>query len=339
MVIILKDKIKLIIKYIKENALFFITLIIIVVLVNIKIPYSVYSPGGIINVDERLSGSIFKSNGEINLTYVTFSEGRLPNILLALILPEWDIVKNSDVTYDNETLEELNLKDRIQLYSSISNATYLAYKKAGKTIEITGDSSYIVSIADYAETNLKIGDKILSVDDKPIHTFNDILNIIENHKINDTIKIKISRNERELECYALVKQDDDTKRIGIGVSKINSYNLSPEVKYQYKKNEAGASGGLMLSLAIYNSLTETDLTKGKIISGTGTIDEEGNVGEISGVKYKLSGAVKNKSDVFIVPAANYEEAISERKKHNYDIKIIKATSFDQVLEELKNEEL
>lgn len=337
MVIILKDKLNLVVKYIKENILFFITLIVIIFLLNIKIPYSVYSPGGIINVDERLSGSVFKTSGEINLTYVTFSEGRLPNILLALILPEWDIVKNSDVTYDNETLEELNLKDRIQLYSSISNATYLAYKKSGKKVEITGDSSYIISLADYAETDLKIGDKILSVDDKTIHNFNDILNIIENHEINDTLKIKISRNESEIECYAKVKQDNNTKRIGIGVSKINSYNLSPEIKYHYKQNEAGASGGLMLSLAIYNSLTESDLTKGKIISGTGTIDEEGNVGEISGVKYKLSGAVKNKSDIFIVPDANYEEAIAEKKKHNYNIKIIKAISFDQVLDELKNE--
>lgn len=331
----MKDKLNLLLKRIKENIIFIAFVIFIIVVFNINTPYSVYSPGGLINVDERLSGDIYKNEGKINLTYVTFSEGKIPNLILAFLLPSWDIVKTSDVTYDNETLEELNLRDRIQLYSSISNATYLAYKKSGKEINITGDASYIVSLADYSDTNLKIGDKILAVDNKTIHNFNDILNIIENHEINDKIEIKVSRKNKEIDCYAIVKEDEGTKRIGIGVTKINEYELNPEIDYKYKTNESGASGGLMLSLAMYNALTENDLTKGKNISGTGTIDEEGNVGEISGVKYKLAGAVKNKSEIFIVPSANYDEAMKEKEKNNYDIEIIEAISFDQVLEYLE----
>ena len=125
------------------------------------------------------------------------------------------------------------------------------------------------------------------------------------------------------------------KKIGIGISKINEYKLDPNIQYNYKNNESGASGGLMLSLALYNALTEEDITKGKNISGTGTISEDGTVGEISGVKYKLSGAVKNKCDIFIAPRANYEEALKEKNKNNYKIDIIVADTFDQVLEELQ----
>lgn len=331
----LKTRLKELIKYLKDNIIFFIVLTAVIILFNINIPYSIYSPGGLINIDKRLSGSVNKSNGKLNLTYVTFSEGRIPNILLALILNDWDIVKNEDVVLDNETLEELNKKEKIQLYSSISNATYLAYQKAGKNIQITGDASYIVSISDYAETNTKIGDRILELDGNTIHNFNDILNIINKHEINDKINIKILREEKEIDCYAFVKDDEGTKRIGIGVNKINTYKMDPQIEYKYKTNESGSSGGLMLSLAIYNALTEEDITHGKNISGTGTISEEGVVGEISGVKYKLSGAVKNKSDVFIVPEANYKEAIDLKNKNKYKIEIIKATSFDQVLDELK----
>ena len=53
----------------------------------------------------------------------------------------------------------------------------------------------------------------------------------------------------------------------------------------------------MLTLAIYNSLVDKDITKGKKVVGTGTIEEDGSVGSIGGVKYKLNGAVRQKADV------------------------------------------
>ena len=50
----------------------------------------------------------------------------------------------------------------------------------------------------------------------------------------------------------------------------------------------------MTALAIYNYLTEEDITHGKTIVGTGTIDINGNVGLIGGVKYKLKVLLKIK---------------------------------------------
>ena len=71
---------------------------------------------------------------------------------------------------------------------------------------------------------------------------------------------------------------------------------------------------MITNLAIYNYLTEEDITHGKTIVGTGTIDINGNVGEISGVKYKLQGAIKEKADIFLVPSGdNYNEAIETVK--------------------------
>ena len=91
----------------------------------------------------------------------------------------------------------------------------------------------------------------------------------------------------------------------------------------------------MCALDIYNKITDYDLTKGRIISGTGVIDEKGKVGAIDGVKYKLIGAVKKKADVFIVPNDNYDEAVKVKNENKYDIKIIKADNLHDVIEELK----
>ncbi len=42
----------------------------------------------------------------------------------------------------------------------------------------------------------------------------------------------------------------------------------------------------MLTLTIYNAISGEDLIKGRNIAGTGTINLDGTVGEIDGVKYK-----------------------------------------------------
>ena len=52
----------------------------------------------------------------------------------------------------------------------------------------------------------------------------------------------------------------------------------------------GPSAGLMFTLGIIDKLRPADLTGGKIIAGTGTIDDDGNVGPIGGIPQKLVGA-------------------------------------------------
>jgi PDZ domain-containing protein len=92
-----------------------------------------------------------------------------------------------------------------------------------------------------------------------------------------------------------------------------------------------------MSLAIYNKLVKEDLTKGLTIVGTGTIDSEGNVGEISGIEYKLRGAVDAHADIFLAPlGANYDDAIKIAKKKKYNIKIIGVSTFNDALNYLRS---
>ena len=92
----------------------------------------------------------------------------------------------------------------------------------------------------------------------------------------------------------------------------------------------------MLTLTIYSHLNKIDLTGGKKIVGTGTIDVDGNVGEISGIKYKLIGAVNKGADVFLVPKGeNYNEAKKIKKEKGYDIDLVPIATFDEALKYLQ----
>ena len=143
------------------------------------------------------------------------------------------------------------------------------------------------------------------------------------------------RDDEERDCTAVTYDTNDGTKIGVSLLTTYEYETDPEVTITSKASEAGSSGGLMMSLAIYNQLVPEDITGGMKIVGTGTIDIEGNVGEIGGVRYKLIGAVKNDADLFICPEENYEEAMSVKKEKDYDITIISVSTFLEAIEKLE----
>ena len=128
---------------------------------------------------------------------------------------------------------------------------------------------------------------------------------------------------------------NDNKLIGIAFTVIYEYDNNPNITFKTKSNELGSSGGLMMSLYVYNSLIEEDITKGYDIAGTGTIELDGTVGEIDGVKYKILGAYKKGIRVFIVPEQNYEEAKKVVEENKLNLKVINVSTFDEAINKLK----
>ena len=89
----------------------------------------------------------------------------------------------------------------------------------------------------------------------------------------------------------------------------------------------------MISLIIYDKLNKIDLSKGRIIAGTGTIDSNGNIGEISGIKFKILGALK--SDVFFLPYGNFEEADKFIKERKINVNLVPVKTLEDAVNYLK----
>lgn len=71
----------------------------------------------------------------------------------------------------------------------------------------------------------------------------------------------------------------------------------------------GPSAGLILALARLDELTPGDLTGGRRIAGTGAIGADGTVTTVGDVAEKVHGAATARTDVFLVPALQRNEAI------------------------------
>jgi PDZ domain-containing protein len=82
----------------------------------------------------------------------------------------------------------------------------------------------------------------------------------------------------------------------------------------------------MFSLGIYDKLTPGALAGNHQIAGTGTIDDDGNVGPIGGIRQKLAGARADGATWFLAPAGNCDEVVA----HVPDgLQVVKVSTFDQ----------
>lgn len=321
---------------IKNNYIFYIGLIVIILLFSIHLDYNIYSPGSLEDLTDRIEvENSYKSKGSFNLTYVTARDGNIFNIILSYIIPSWDLVSLDKSRFENESNKEIIERDKIYLRETSYDAIIAAFKAANKEYKIKQIDVVVTYIFDIADTDLKVGDIIKSVNNQEVNNFEELKNIITNLNENDKVEIKVKRKDKELNCYSVLKKEEDKVIIGVSLAELKDIETNPKVEFVFKDNESGSSRGLMCALDIYNKITEYDLTKGRKISGTGVIDENGDVSAISGVKYKLEGSVKKKADIFIVPTENYEEALKLKKENNYDIEIIEADNLINVIGKLK----
>lgn len=323
--------------YILENYISILILIILVPFCLYDTGYGIYKPGGIINSTERVTGtSTYESKGTFNMAYVGYMKARLPYYLLAKIIPDWELVKNEDLTIsDNETINDTIKRDHLQFNKSISDATKVAFDTAGVDYQITKSNNYIYYKGPQSTSNIKVGDELIKVDNKKITNLDELKKYIQTKNTNDKVHLTYIENEETKEEDVTIYEEKGEKYIGISFITINEYSSKYNLKIKSKENESGPSGGLITTLSIYDAITKEDLTKGKKIVGTGTIDSEGNVGEIGSVTYKIAAANKEKADIFLCPKENYEEALNYAKKHNYKIKIKSVSTFKEAIDYLK----
>ena len=326
-------------KYIKEYYKIIIVYILILTTFLIEFPYYISAPGGLINTDDKIKTTEnFQMKGSLNMAYVSEIHATIPTLLVSVFNKDWDVEKETEVKNDNETIEEKNYRNKMLLEEANDTALLVAYKHSDIDYQVTNNKVYVTYIDELAQTDLKIGDQIVKVDNQKITDKNSLFSYIASKNIKDkiTIEVKDMDGNKKRRKATLINVLDEPK-VGAVITETFDVESSEKVKFNFKDSESGSSGGLMLTLAIYSHLNQIDLTDGKTIVGTGTIDINGNVGEISGIKYKLIGAVNKHADIFLVPEGeNYEEAKKVKKEKGYDIDLVPVETFDEALKYLKN---
>ena len=316
------NKLYELVKSIIKNYYPVLIVLFIVFFINVvKVPYEIMMPGGMINLTDRISvdGEEVKLDGSFNMAYVSVVRGSIPYYLVGkYVFDDWDVYKMETETYDQEFVDEDEMRSKLDLKQSKNVAKVAAFEAAGIDYEIGNRFNYVTYIIEGADTSLKVGDDVKKVNGKEISDIEELRELINKSNKDDIINFEVERNNKIEKATAKVLEIDGAKKINVGV--LTTYDIISDVNVEIgtRESESGPSGGMMMALMVYNAITKQDLTHGLNVVGTGTIDSEGNVGEIGGIKYKVIGAHKQGADIFLVPKNNYEDAIQVKKEKGYD---------------------
>lgn len=320
-----------------DDLLFLIILVIIYLVLTWPVNYYITIGGGIDDISSRINVTDSnKMKGSYNISYVTELKGTVTTYLLSYVMRDWERVNANLYKYDDsESIEDIEFRSDLDLSVANGTATKWAYTLANK--EFTEISTNIFVTGTFTDTKnpLKIKDQILSINDLEFNSVSEYSNYMQTLNAGDEVIVKVLRNDKEKELKCKLYEEEGRKILGVILGVEKKYKTNPKVKIKFKDSESGPSGGLITTLFIYDSLTSKDLTYGLKIAGTGTIEEDGTIGEIGGVKYKLMGAIKNDCDVFLVPSGdNYKECKKYLDEHKSKIKLIEVKTIQGAIESL-----
>lgn len=324
-------EIKIFFKNPKEVISFFLPIIIATILL-IPLPYYVKLGGGIIKLENKIEIDQGGQNGHFGALYVRESKAVVLTYLLSYIVPSYEHEKQEDVTINDENTKDHDYREKLYFTSSIDAATKTAFEKAGKKVKVSSSKFLVIYIDKDSKTKLKVGDEIIKINNKSVSSYDDVIKYIKDSKNN--VPITVKRNNKVINTNNKFMTINGEEKLGVVISNEIKYTSDPKVKLKFNGKEAGPSGGLMIALTIYDKLIKEDITKGRLVVGTGTIDINGNVGEIGGVKHKLLAASKKKADIVFVPFDNYKEAQELYTKNKYRFELVPVKTFDDAIEYL-----
>jgi PDZ domain-containing protein len=284
----------------------------------VRVPYTTIAPGEALSLPPRVSvhgaQSFPDGRGDIRLLFVR--EANHVNFwqyVRARLDSDIDLVRDAVVNPGNLTGAQLNAQGLEAMAEAKIAATVVAMREAGYKVKpAPGVRVNDLTPGMPAIDALRWGDVILTVDGKPINEAQQLSAAIDAHKVGETVTLGVERDGKRMTIPVKVgvfpqKQGDTSPpKKGIGVFLAPRFDLPFTVNVD-TTGIGGPSAGLAMALAITDALTPGDLTGGTRVAVTGTIDPEGNVGEIGGIEQKAVAARAAGVKLFLVPQCSPDD--------------------------------
>lgn len=327
--------------------------------VFIPVPYAEMSPGPTVNTLGEHDGEpvlqisgrkTYATTGHLNMTTVRVTSADYKMNLVEAVygwLAHDNKVVPHDTLYPDGKTEEQSTQENAEEFSQSQESAKVAALKA---LDIPVQSWVIVSTVvkgTPAEGKLHAGDVIKAVDGTAVKEPSDVAELVTKHKPGQDVVFTIvpakeqvaAEKERrtptktEKNTIRTAESDDSSEKraiVGISAGTDHTFPFTIDIKLA---DVGGPSAGLMFALGLYDKLTPGSLTGGKFVAGTGTIDDEGEVGPIGGIEMKTVGAREKGAQYFLTPADNCATAARDVPE---GLTLVKVGTIDDALGALKD---
>ncbi len=295
--------------------------ILLGVIVAVPVPFVSWSPGipqnalgvtdgaPVVTVNGNQSN---QSNGQLLMVPVSVtrpgSSLNFPQALALYLAAHRDVLPRDWVYPVGQSPDELQRNRVTDLDTAQQSATVSALRAAG--IEVRQNPVVeSVSSGGPAYRVLNVGDIIETVDGTSVQTPTDLGEIISGHTVGDTVQFSIVRHGASMDVSVTTQASPSSRNVPrVGITLEQGYRYAPQIKFNVDPTVQDTSAGLIMALTVYGRVSNQDLTGGRIIAGTGTIESTGAVGVTSGIDEKMFAAEQHGAKVFLVPASNCSEA-------------------------------
>ncbi|MFD8547561.1 PDZ domain-containing protein [Streptomyces sp. NPDC059649] len=303
--------------------------------VLIPVPYSEMSPGPTVNTLGEHNGEpvlqisgrkTYPATGHLNMTTVRVTGPDYRMNLLEAVYGWLDhdnaVVPHKTLYPEGQTAEQADQENAEEFTQSQESAKTAALQQLHIPVA-TQTVVASVSKGRPADGRLHAGDVIKAVDGTEVKQAGDVAKLVTQHKPGEKVVFTIIPAK---DAAAAEKQGKKpaaaTRQITVPTQKADNgraiVGIAPGVDHVFPfpidvklADVGGPSAGLMFALGIVDKLTPGNITGGRFVAGTGTIDDNGKVGPIGGISMKTVGARDQGAEFFLTPKDNCATAAKD----------------------------
>ena len=298
--------------------------------------YLILRPGQALDVGPMIAveGEMGAPSGLLMTTVMT-SRANLWLAVIGAVHPGIEMYHLSRFMRPGQTVEEYYQQNQWLMSDSQALATTLALQKLGYEAYTIGDGALVTYVLPGAPAHgiLRAGDIIITCQGLEVQTGEALLESLQDIDAGELVSLRYLRQEQleEVELGSEQHPDDDRRAfIGITVLTAHPMVVGPQ-RVEIDAGEVGGpSAGLIFTLEIINRHRGDLIPPGMVVAGTGILDRNANVSAVGGIKHKVRAAEEMGADVFLAPAANYQEALQAARS----MRVIAIDSLDHALEEM-----
>ncbi|TQL47391.1 PDZ domain-containing protein [Homoserinimonas aerilata] len=305
--------------------LLLLALAAVVALSFVPAPYVIQKPGpvfntlGTVEVDGEevplieADATTYATSGSLDLLTASIVGSRATrpswlSVVSAWFDPSMAVLPLDEVYPEGTTFQQSEEASRIQMQNSQKDAVAAALLQLGYEVPSTLTVESLTA-GSPAEGVVEPGDVIVAMNGIAYADVPALREALDKHGTTSPVTLSVLRGDEQLELEivpALSAEAVPAPIIGVGISV--DYDFPVDVSIQLE-NVGGPSAGMMFALGIIDTLTPGEATGGEDIAGTGTIDRDGTVGAIGGIRQKLYGALDAGAEWFLAPASNCDEVV------------------------------
>lgn len=303
-----------------------VSILVLLVALFLPLPFFIESPGSAQPTADSITVNQHHDQraGKFLFTTVELSSATPLSLIWAACTPFHDIEARQEVMAGDNTKEYLQMQSYFMENAS-NSAIEAAFKKAHRSYTKEYLGIYVMSFLknSHFKGHLQVGDTVSEIDGHRFSSSQAFIKYVKAQKVNQLVTVKYQRHGKTHQTKQKLMAMTHPRRPGLGISLVDHVRIRTTPKVAINAGDIGGpSAGLMFSLQIYSQLTKQNLTKGRKIAGTGTINSQGKVGPIGGIDKKVYAANREHAQIFFAPNDRVTKKILKADPHyenNYTI--------------------